>query len=267
MKKLSIRQFVAGMTLIPMLTMTVSLEAYFLQDRSEHLDHDFVERARLIARQFASSSEYGVFSGNQPFLQNIAQGVLQQPDVRGVMVLDAASESLLEMGDFSREPWGATSDANQAMPDHPGPASRSPPGKADVLVDLHIPIVNRGDSLWIYQPIVPVQVALDELGGQAVVKPIGAVILKMSRAHTNQLESQMIWVMVAVTALFLSISIFLAYLVSRRIATPIRTLSDAVQRIGSGHLETRVFVPERVTELGNMAHGINAMPRSCKKRA
>ena len=104
MRKLSIRQFVAGMTLIPMLIMTVSLEAYFLQDRSEHLDHDFVERAKLIARQFASSSEYGVFSDNQPFLQNIAQGVLQQPDVRGVMVLNAASGRLLEMGDFSVEP-------------------------------------------------------------------------------------------------------------------------------------------------------------------
>ena len=136
-----------------------------------------------------------------------------------------------------------------------------------MLVDLHDPIASRGDSLWIYQPIVPVQVALDELEVQPVAKPIGAVILEMNRASTRELKAQMIWVMVLVTALFLSVSIFLAYLVSRRIATPIRKLSDAVHRIGSGHLETRVFVTERVTELGNMAHGINAMAAQLQKES
>jgi diguanylate cyclase (GGDEF)-like protein/PAS domain S-box-containing protein len=255
LKRLSIRQFVAGLTLIPMLMMIVSLETYFLQDRSEHLDQDFVERSKLIARQFASSSEYGVFSNNQPFLQSIALGVLQQPDVRAVMVLNAASAKLLEIGDFSGLA-AATADSHAGSP---GEADRAPAGIEQWVVDLHHPIYSSGDRLWIYQPIIPVQVALDEFAGQPAVRPTGAVIVEMSRVSTNLLKSRMLRLMVAATALFVLVSVLLAYLVSRSIADPIRKLSDAVQRIGNGQLETRVAVSGRVTELGNMAHGINAM--------
>ena len=240
MGQLSIRQFVGGLMLVPMLIMVVSLETYFLHDRSDYLDRDFVERGKLIARQFAFSSEYGVFSNNRSSLQSIAQGVMQQPDVRGVIVMNAASETLIEMGGFSQR--NATADASR-------------------------PIYSNGESLWIYQPIIPVQMVLDERGVKPVVPPAGAVILEMSWAHTRQLKSHMLWMMVVVTALFLSMAVFLAYLASRRITSPIRKLSDAVQMIGNGRLETRVFVSGPVTELGNMAHGINAMAAQLQKES
>jgi diguanylate cyclase (GGDEF)-like protein/PAS domain S-box-containing protein len=260
LKKLSIRQFVAGLALIPMLIMIVSLQTYFLQDRSSYLDRDFVERGKLIARQLASSSEYGVFSNNQTFLQDLARGVMQQRDVRGVMVLNAASGKLIEKGDFSGLSANATTDANQTMPDHPDPANKLPVSKTN-------PVYSSGENLWIYQPILPVQVALGELEVNPVAEPTGAVILEMSWTHIRKLKSRMFWAMVFVTTLFFSIAVFLAYFVSRRIASPIRKLSDAVQMIGSGHLETRVFVSDRVTELNNMAQGINAMAAQLQKES
>src|SRR3989338_8355956 len=84
--------------------MAVSLEAFFLHGRFSDLDQNLLERGRSIARQFAVSGEYGVFSNNQAFLQNIANGVLHQPDVRGVVVLNSSSETLVEAGKFSHIP-------------------------------------------------------------------------------------------------------------------------------------------------------------------
>jgi Single cache domain 4 len=129
LKQFSIRQYVGWLTLIPLLIMAVGLETYFLHNRSSDLDRDLMERGKLIARQLASSSEYGVFANNQSFLQNIAQGVLQQPDVRGVIILNAASESLIEAGEFSSEPENAIADVNQAMPEHLGPVTKMPVSK------------------------------------------------------------------------------------------------------------------------------------------
>jgi two-component system sensor histidine kinase BarA len=69
MKQRSIRQHVAWLTLTPLLIITVSLEAFFLQDHFFDLDRNLLERGQLIARQLASGSEYGVFANNLSFLK------------------------------------------------------------------------------------------------------------------------------------------------------------------------------------------------------
>ena len=98
MKQRGIRQYVAWLTMTPLLLLAVSLESFFLHDHFTTMDDELAERGQLIARQLASSSEYGVFSNNLTFLQNIAQGVVQQPDVQGAVILDAASNVLIEAG-------------------------------------------------------------------------------------------------------------------------------------------------------------------------
>jgi diguanylate cyclase (GGDEF)-like protein/PAS domain S-box-containing protein len=259
LKQFSIRQYVEWLTLIPLLIMAVSLETYFLHDRAAALDHELVERGKLIARQLASSSEYGVFSSNKIFLQNIAQGVLQQPDVRGVTIMNAASESLIEAGEISYPAENATSDANLALSLRPSQAGQKQLGKLKGLVDLQTPVFGNNKSLWIYQPIIPVQVALDDLGAKPAVQQTGAVIIEMSRTNTEQLKSQMLWLTIGATGMFLMISFLLVYLASRRITAPICELSDAVQVIGKGHLEKRVSESTHITELSTLARGINDM--------
>lgn len=259
MKQFSIRQYVEWLTLVPLLIMAVGLETYFLHGRSADLDRDLLERGKLIARQLASSSEYGVFANNHPFLQNIAQGVLQQPDVRGAIILNASSESLVEEGEFSYATEYSIADSGPAMPEHPDPARKVPAGKIRDLVNLQTPVLFRGESFWVYQPIVPVQVALDELEVQPAVQQVGAVIIEMSRARTEKTKSQMLWVTMGATALFLMLAFYLVFRASRRITSPICELSDAVQMIRKGHLETRVAVSTHVAELSTLARGINDM--------
>ena len=248
MKQYSIRQHVAWLTLTPLLFMAVSLESFFLHDRFSDLDHNLLERGQLIARQLASSSEYGVFANNQSFLQNIAQGVLQQPDVRGVIILDAAFSVLVEAGEFSGAPENAAASANIARI-----------AKLNESVNLQMPVYRSNEGLRIYQPIVPAQVALDELDVRPEVQQTGAVIVEMSRARIEQLKSRLLWLTVGSTVLFLIFPLCLIYLGSRNIIFPIRKLSDAIGALGDGRLETRASVSAHVTELATLARGINDM--------
>lgn len=254
-KKLSsIRRQVAWLTLIPLLVMAVCLEAFFLYSRFSDLDRGLLERGKLVARQLASSSEYGVFSNNQAFLRNIANGALQQTDVRGLLILNAASEPLIEAGEITSPSKSIVSDAKPALP----PRNLRNVSENNT-VDLLTPIRSSGDSLWIYQPIIPAQVALDDLDAKPVIQQVGAVIVEMSKARTEGIKSQMLWFTLIATALFLAFSILLVYLASRSITYPILKLSDAVLNIGKGNLDTRVSVSTRVGELSTLAQGINDM--------
>lgn len=249
MKKFSIRKYVEWLTLIPLLIMAVSLETFFLHDRSAALDADLIDHGNLIVRQLAASSEYGVFSSNAQFLQNIAQSTLQQQDVQGVIIMDASSKSLIQTGKFSDAvEYGTIA------------ASAAGANKAKELVGPHTPVLNNDEGLWLYQPIIPEQVELEDLGGKpATARQIGGVIIKMSRARTEHFKSQMIRATISVTSLFLMLAFFLVWRASRRITAPVRELSDAAQKIGAGNLDTRVSVSSHITELSILAHGINDM--------
>ncbi len=244
MKQLSIRQYVAWLTLVPLLFMAVSLESFFLQDRFTSLDADLAERGHLIARQLASGSEYGVFSNNMAFLQNIAQGVLQEPDVQGVLILDAASDVLIEAGTF---------------PGAPGNATTTRIGKLKESVNSQMPVHRNNDGLLIYRAIFPAQVVLDDLGAPHQAKQIGAVIVAMSSARTGQLKSQLLLLTVGWTVLFLVFPFSLIYVGSRNIVSPISKLSEAVRALGDGRLETRASVSTRIAELETLTRGINDM--------
>lgn len=263
MIRYSIRQYVAWLTLMPLLIITVSLEAFFLQDNFADLDRNLLERGQLIARQLASSSEYGVFANNQPFLQNIAQGVLQQPDVQGVIILDGSSGVLIESGTFFGVPKNAASEEHAAIPGVgiAGERQRQAARVARIknTVSLQKPVYRSSGGLRIYHPIHPAQVVLDETDAGHDAKQTGAVIVEMSRARTEKHKSQMLWLTVGSTSLFLIFPFGLIYLGSRKITYPIRKLSDVVQRLGEGHFDTRVAVSAPVTELEILVRGINDM--------
>jgi signal transduction histidine kinase/CheY-like chemotaxis protein len=248
MKRTGIRWRVALLTLVPSLVMVISLETFFLYSRFSDLDQDLMERGKLIARQLASSSEYGVFSNNQAFLQNIAQGVLQQPDVRGLVILNPASETLVKAGVFSSPIKNAGRDN-----------ALQPVSTLHEEVSLLNPIRSTRESLWIYQPIIPAQVALDDFESRPSIRQAGGVIIEMDRFHTERTKSRMFWYTVLATGLFLVFSLYLVYLASRSISSPIRRLSEAVRAIGEGNLDTRVSLQTGVDELGTLAQGMNRM--------
>lgn len=260
-KRHSIQQQVAQLTLIPLLILTVCLEFFLLQGRFSDLDSALLERGKLIARQLASSSEYGVFSNNQGFLESIGRGVLQEQDVRGLLILNADGEVLL---DESESPKHSAPSGTVVASSLLGEVINSPRAAAiktalRTQVSAQMPVKADEHSIWLYQAIVPAQVAVDEFDMAPVVQQIGAVIIEMSKLRTEQHKHQMLLITLLATFIFLLMSLYLVYLASRTITRPTRLLSGAVEQIAQGDLGTRVRFDTKIEELSTLARGLNDM--------
>ncbi len=264
MNKYSIRKQVALLTMTPLLVMAVCLEAFFLHDSFSVMDHDLMERGKLISRQLASSAEYGVFSNNRGFLQNLATYTLQQPDVRGVIILDSGVGFFVEVGEFSGVP-------KKPAPEIASVQTREDQSRIvqfkDILeaVNLQEPASLDRESLRLFQPIVAAQVALDEQGTLSEANQIGEVIVEMSLEGTNGRKQRMLWVTVGSTVLFLIFPMSLIFLGSRSIVTPIRRLSDVVEALGNGDLDARAPVAQNIIELETLSKGLNDMADKLQK--
>ncbi len=98
MKFLDIRDRVLLAALLPVTVVAFLLSAVFLLGRVGDLDDAHEQRARSLARQVASASEYGVFAGNFGHLQTIAAGALREADVRSVLIQDVQGNVLARAG-------------------------------------------------------------------------------------------------------------------------------------------------------------------------
>ncbi|HEU0220484.1 MAG TPA: ATP-binding protein, partial [Gallionella sp.] len=252
MKQFSIQQYVTWLTFIPLFIMAIGLESYFLHDHFYDMDQGMLEKGKLVAHQLASSSEYGVFSNNLEFLQNIANAALQQVDVRGVVVFNSDSKILVSAGQFSN----AFQDEIISRDVTKNRRLVTPTGDIDDPVVLH-PSTSDARSLWFYHAIIPAQIVLDDGGIKTAIKPIGLVIVEISRVRHEGHKTRMFWTALLATTLFLAITLYLVHIASRRITHPIRKLSEAVQAIGAGKLDTRVSLSTGVHELATLAQGLN----------
>lgn len=258
-RKYSIRKHLAWLTLTPLLVMVIVMEAFFLNDRTASLDHDLITRGRLMASQLAASSEYGVFSSNHTFLNNIAESTLQQDDVCSVLILDDA-HILSAVGTLPKMLAQSSSvrSSRKASWSDTGLELLSPKPLLAVLNNTH-PQIDQGDSILIYQPIMSTQIALSDVETSEQAKQLGAVVIEMSWKNTRHTQSRMLWLTIIATLLFLLLTLYLIYLASRRIIEPISQLNAAIQAIGAGNLDTRVSVPSCINELCNLSSGINQM--------
>lgn len=243
-RKCGIRTHVVWLTLLPMLIMVLAMEAFFLHDRYSGLDHDLIENGRLIARQVAASSEYGVFSNNRVFLNGIVEGALQQPDVKGGVVLNASHEIVASAGFVS-----------EALTTY----VRTGLGQSPESLNREAVVFDDGRTVLLYQPILPSQVDLSEFESSLAVRQVGAVVLEMSWEQTRKIKFQLLWFSMLATIAFLLVTLYLMHLASRSIIQPISKLSEAIHAIGAGNLETRVTMPSSIRELCVLTRGINQM--------
>ncbi|MDH2917700.1 MAG: ATP-binding protein [Sideroxydans sp.] len=260
-KSLSIRQNMALLTLMPLLLLAMLLEGSLLQGRYADLEQGLLDRGWLMARQLAASSEYGVFANNRDFLNNLALNALNQADLRAVTILDANDQVLTQAGEFSLSALQAHQHGAQSA----SQLTRVSQMLKTEGLDEHSPLRSDAQTLWIYQPILPTQVALDELAGDAAQKRTGAVIVEISKTRMQQQKSRVLWISLAVTALCLSLASYVVWLASRQIILPIRQLSHAVQNVAQGRLQPSLLLVSKITELSGLVSGMNDMMAMLQK--
>jgi signal transduction histidine kinase len=237
MKKFGIERQTMAVALIPILILAVLLETSFILARIADLDQALKDRASLIARQLASSSEYAAFAGNRVLLQQQAEVALAQQDVTGVFILDAEGKVLASA-------HGVTD--QQLIP----PDWRS--GQT-LREDSH--------SLAVYHAIVTTQLSLDDTEMATMPNKggaLGGVFLVLGKHRLNSEKLQMVATNLILTTLVLMLAVLVATRVARRITLPIMGMRTAVRDLGEGRLSTRIGEMQ-VLELNELAQGINQM--------
>ncbi len=235
MKHYGIERQALAVALIPVLVLAVLVESVFLYYRMGEQDQSLRDRAELIARQLAASSEYAVFADNRDVLRQLADSVLWQKDVLAVRLSDIDGNALVESG------------SAQLV------ESRFRHSAEAVLWQ-------DDSSLFAYQPIFTTQLVLDNgaVKEDFSTSQVGGVELVMSKRRLHQAKLELILFSLLLTMLVLLLSILIAVRVVRRITLPILGMRAALRDLGEGRLDTRIDEMQ-VVELNELAHGINEM--------
>lgn len=236
MRFFDIRDRMLLAALLPVILVAVLLSSVFLAGRYADLDEAHQQRARALARQLASASEYSLFSANTSSLQAIATGALREPDVRSVMILNTQGQALAMAGSAGLTALPALGLQEQYWLDAP-----------------------TGVELLV-QPVNASQLRLDDLfeGSAAIDRadapPLGHVVLEISRAAMISRGHDMLAIGLAVTLGGLLFGGVLAVRLGRGVIRPILRVSDMIERIGQGELSIRGQVrphdPLRELQLG-----------------
>ena len=241
---LGIRGRVIGLAMVPVAVIGILLMFQLITGKIDDLDHALRTRAMAIARQLAPAAEYGVASGNITVLQNLLEKAAIEPDIRGMAIFSDHGERLAQVG------LGDWADAVQ-----------------DRLPADRIHQIEYKDRLVYFAPVIRTEVVVEDFNADiesAVGQPgprtrlLGWVGLEVSRDATIRGQRDAILRSLMLLLAGLSVSLYLAWRIGRRITQPILALTHTMSRIGEGHLGERVEQTGQA-ELGMLQRGVNHM--------
>ena len=203
-------------------------------------------RTRFLARQVASASEYGLFSGNAAYLQTVANTAMRETDVHTLAIVDIEGYILASAGSPRYK---------QKLP-----LSMKEAEYFDSTTGLDM----------LMQPIFSTQLKLDDLyesdASRVAGTPtlLGYVVIEISHEPLIRRQHQMLWVGAAVTLGGLLFGGLLAWFLGRGVVRPILRVSGMVERIGKGDLSARVEVLPN-DPLHNLPRVLNQMAQSLQQ--
>ncbi|MBE0472671.1 ATP-binding protein [Rhodoferax sp.] len=216
MKTPDIRLRMLLAALLPVSLLCLLLSGVFLMSRFEDINDSYQSCNRLVARQLALASEFGLFAANQEQLQLIARGALREPDVRWVGIVDREGRMLASAG-------------NSGEPGLPAP-SRSAGQDID---DQYLPDV-------LTQVVYASGLKLDDLyeepnaSNSGQVAPLGQVVVKFSRQSVTEKKRDILMLGGLISVLGLLFGVVLAARLSAGVIRPMMRVSNLIERIGHG---------------------------------
>jgi signal transduction histidine kinase/CheY-like chemotaxis protein len=210
--------------LLPVTLTAVLLAAGLLSVHLNDIDSAHIQRERSLAHQLASACEYGLFSFNIKHLQNVANGAMQEADVRSVVVLDL----------------------QQRMVASAGKTSYVMPARVSGEESISFDPVRRIDSVWV--PVLAGQVKLDDLFETRNVRDtnsqqlLGHVLIEISHDTLDRRQREMLLIGALATIGSLLFAGAFALRLGRGVVRPILRISDMIERIGAGQVSARIEV-------------------------
>jgi signal transduction histidine kinase/CheY-like chemotaxis protein len=219
MRQLDIRTSLLLAALLPVAVISCLLVGVFLVARSDDMEASYQQRMRLVARQLASASEYGLFSGNTAQLQTVAKAAVLEPDVRAVAVVNVLQQVIASAGDLNQ--LGAlTYNASEGQ-------------SFDASRRLDI----------VGQPVFAASIALEDLfqdnspAVPASARQLGQIRVAFSRQSVDVRRHEMMSLGAFVGLLGLLFGVALAAQLSRGAIRPIMRLTKLIDRIGQGEFD------------------------------
>jgi signal transduction histidine kinase/CheY-like chemotaxis protein len=219
-----IRARMLAAALLPVFLVVAILVTVFWLGRVSDVDASHGQRAKLMVRQVAMASEYGLFSGNVANVQGAVSAVQREPDVRSVVVFDAQGIPVAFAGVFSYKNYQEIA--------NPQYVQRQSERGVDVMLE----------------PITSSSVVLDDLfstQGEAKPEPppvLGYAVVELSRDSLRAREQHMLRVALGVGLVGLLLGGLLATQMGERVVQPIFNVSRRIKRIGQGDFSGRAMV-------------------------
>lgn len=249
MKQWTFQNRILYLALLPGILTALVLGAFFSIERSASLDEMLESRALTIAKYFAPSCEYGVTTGSLGILQNIANGILEEADMRSVSIYSQNMETLA----------------------HAGPRFSNLSKANYELQSEQLFLLRTKDTVRARAPIFAQHLSIsDEITEDYYLKPerpteiIGWVEVELSKANTRLLRYQYLSAVFVVIALVLSLCGLIIMRLSSKISISLHQLLNTVKSLENGQLDARVFL-DNSGELSDLATGINAMANALQR--
>ena len=233
MKRWGIKNRVLILAIFPTVTIALILGLVFTQTRIKNIDDLLIEKGLSTSRQLAIASEFGISPPRKDMLLGLANGALEENDVRSLVILNAHNKVLIQVGRRVNE----TVNFNH-------------------LPEDTLAVEQLEDSSRFFAPITR---TLED--GQSSDTKLGWVVLELSHANAKLQKYQTLITSTLLILVGLVINSFIAIRMSRDVTDPIVAITKAVTAIREGKLDTRVFTNSGL-ELKELESGINSMAES-----
>ncbi|GGY45151.1 histidine kinase [Bacterioplanes sanyensis] len=249
MKQWSIQNQILVLALLPAVLVSVLLGLFFVWDRSQALDDLLEQRALAMAKQLAPTCEYGVMTGNTGILQNIANSMLEEQDVRAVSIYNQDIHILAHAGPkMMTERMGGTQMNEQLQL-----------LRTDGSVRVRAPV-------YAEHLVIPDQVS-DQFYAETDSTPpklLGWAELELSITNTQLAQYQHLASALAMIAFALLSCILIAVRISRQVSAPLAKIVAAIGKMEDGKLETRIHI-DNDGEYQLLASGINTLASALQR--
>lgn len=244
--KWGIKYRVLFLALIPTITISILLGVYFIGIRLEDLSKALNDRGTAVASRLASQGQYGVFARDAESLRNLARQAITK-EVSSVAFYDKKGVEIASAGRLT---------SNIVPPTSKISAVQISPNTLNDTIKYLVPVTLPDVIIDTYPENAQ---HLEDEGLKSTV--IGWMQAELDHKATRLKEYQVLIHSAFIGLLGLSISCLLALRLGYDVTHPILELTDAVEKIKNGNLETRVNATSH-WELGILESGINTMAGS-----
>nr|WP_221189689.1 ATP-binding protein [Azomonas macrocytogenes] len=221
------------LTLLPSTLLALVLGVYFTRAQLLDMRDQLHVRGELIARQLAPLVAPALDRSQDRRLQRILNDVLNQPDVRTIILLNP----------------------DRTLRAHSGPNMLTPSPHSD---PLDLTQASGTDTTRILMPVLGRHLHLADDRNGIDTRLIGWLELEMSHEGTLLRGYRRLFTSLMLVGASLLITGLLAIRMSRTITLPLLRIKLAVAQLKEGHLETRL-PPLGSHEMDELASGINSM--------